>query len=318
MIQQSGTLQQNRVEAIERILTFLSLSEDTTGDWVQSFDTGDQEVWDAQKTPLKYFSGVQPICYDSLLGMTKTYEREFFDWDDPELRDLPIQWDVTVMSTESEGRRLADRAGKTYMYSIERIRSVPMKELRGVIQFRTGKLIEMAQCFLFSDGTYAVRRLYCELIKGVWEGVAAPGGVALVPGPVDENGNFHIWATKSIGLTTQYDWMVDIGYSLSNLPSIRIPTDPVGSREMFKLREIPAGRSRRDALRHWVSGHWRTSGQPPELTETEILPFLRGAQQFRWSGLECRIEPSLYDIRRAQRYEAMRIARKKRPAAGKA
>lgn len=90
MIQQAGTINQKRVEAIDRILTFLSLSEDYTGEWVQSFDTRNTEVWDAQKVPLKYFSGVQPLCYDSLIGLTSTYERNFFTVDDQELRDLSL------------------------------------------------------------------------------------------------------------------------------------------------------------------------------------------------------------------------------------
>lgn len=110
---------------------------------------------------------------------------------------------------------------------------------------------------------------------------------------------------EAIALTQQYEWMVKMGWrSNVAMPRIAFPCDPVGSAETFRERDIPAGKNRREALRHWVREHWRTStahGRP----EVHIWPHLRGAIKFIFWGLECEIVPSQYDLKKAAEYQSM-------------
>ncbi len=86
---------------------------------------------------------------------------------------------------------------------------------------------------------------------------------------------------------------------------VTFPTDPVGVQEVFRLRDIPEGKERRAALRHWVTEHWRINIQDAR-EEILVREHLRGAQKFSWSGLNCRVTPSEEDFIRE--YDA-RIAR---------
>ncbi len=94
-------------------------------------------------------------------------------------------------------------------------------------------------------------------------------------------------------LTARYEWTVAFGYNAG--PRITFFTDPSGAREAFRLRDIPNGRSRRAALRNWVSGHWRHKNDDEE-SKTWVKKHLRGAENFVWNGLRCRIAPPPFDV----------------------
>jgi hypothetical protein len=84
------------------------------------------------------------------------------------------------------------------------------------------------------------------------------------------------------------------------VPRARFVTDPIGVRAAFRLRDIPAGKTRRAALRHWVQEHWRKRRDPSKEDRAFVREYLRGATHFGWSGLSCQIEPSKEDQRRAK------------------
>lgn len=94
-------------------------------------------------------------------------------------------------------------------------------------------------------------------------------------------------------LAIRYAWTVWIGYSQG--PRIRFVSDPLGAREVFRLRDIPQGRERRTALRHWVKAHWRQN-RGDFGDEAWIRKHLRGATDFTWNGMRCRIQPADFDI----------------------
>jgi hypothetical protein len=93
-------------------------------------------------------------------------------------------------------------------------------------------------------------------------------------------------------LADRYEWRVRFRAAPGQL-SATIPTDPVGAREAFKLRDLPEGRSRRTALRNWVRSHWRSKrpASDPELVQAH----LRGETNFNWNGMECELLPSQFD-----------------------
>lgn len=102
-------------------------------------------------------------------------------------------------------------------------------------------------------------------------------------------------------------WQVYL--SLDGRPGIIFPTSPKGASEVFKLRDVEDGRDRRTALRHWVTQHWRTNPAEP-LDDVMVREHLRGAMEFTWSGLHCRITPSVRDLDKAQDAKEARKAAK--------
>ena len=98
-----------------------------------------------------------------------------------------------------------------------------------------------------------------------------------------------------IAFVRRYDWHVSLGYV--DGPTLSFVTDPVGVREAFRLRDIPNGKSRRAALKHWVNEHWRKRREDPQ-EATKVRAHLRGAEQFTWNGMVCRVRPSQFDLER--------------------
>lgn len=94
----------------------------------------------------------------------------------------------------------------------------------------------------------------------------------------------------------EYLWSVLLGEEGS--PRARFVTDPIGVRAAFRLRDIPPGRQRRAALRHWVAEHWRKSRSLSLEDRRFVAEYLRGKHDFVWNGFRCKIEPSRDDIKR--------------------
>lgn len=91
-------------------------------------------------------------------------------------------------------------------------------------------------------------------------------------------------------------WSVLLGEGLG--PRLRLFTSISGARDAFRLRDIPPGRSRRAALRHWVREHQRNVSDDTEADRIWVSEHMRGATEFSWNGLRCRIEPSEFDLAR--------------------
>lgn len=87
--------------------------------------------------------------------------------------------------------------------------------------------------------------------------------------------------------------------SMPESPAILVATDPIGVRELLRMRDVPEGRTRREALRHWVKEHWRQN-RKDESIEHRVREHIRGADSCDWFGLWCRILPSATDHEIAQ------------------
>lgn len=101
-----------------------------------------------------------------------------------------------------------------------------------------------------------------------------------------------------VALQRRHSWSVLLGYT--GTTRIRLTTDPIGLRDVFKLRDAPPGKQRRAALKHWVTSHWRRKRDDPE-AKAWVHRHLRGADSFIWEGLRCAIEPALYDLEQIQK-----------------
>lgn len=121
-----------------------------------------------------------------------------------------------------------------------------------------------------------------------------------------QNETFDVGLAHGIELRREYLWSVLLGEE--GVPRARFVTDIVGVRESFRLRDIPPGAKRRAALRHWVREHWRKTARESEQDRAWIRAHLRGATDFSWNGLSCRVEPSREDARKAASAKGTRNA----------
>lgn len=135
-----------------------------------------------------------------------------------------------------------------------------------------------------------------------------------VPLPTSHREGETIQMMQSAAFSSQWWWMASIGWV--GLPSITLPTDAVGARAIFRLRDLPEGRKRRAAIRHWVAEHWRKRRKDPT-EETNVRAHLRGETRFTWNGLSVRLRPSRIDLERADaiREQAAKAPRKRKQEA---
>lgn len=98
----------------------------------------------------------------------------------------------------------------------------------------------------------------------------------------------------NLGLSYARDW--DWTVSVGRVEGIRIalPTDPQGVIAIFRLRDVPAGKSRRAALLHWVAEHYR---RRRDGGLSEVRKHLRGQRRFVWNDFECCVSPAASDLR---------------------
>lgn len=72
-----------------------------------------------------------------------------------------------------------------------------------------------------------------------------------------------------------------------------IPTNSRGARALLKLRDVPDGKQRREALQHWVVDHWREVPETEE--ETYVRAHLQGRTRFRWFEFDVELRAPLTD-----------------------
>lgn len=191
--------------------------------------------------------------------------------------------------------RYCDEMDK-YKFALCRVRQITRKEARGRLAAQCEYNFRIAQSFVTKDGEIDASSFHFEGFTGKrWYGDA--GGDIRNP----SNLWLHEQMISKVKLVSvmqgiaESHWKVRLGYT--GLPRITFNTDPDGVREVFRLRDVPEGRTRRAALRHWVSEHWRTFGDERPI---EVRKHLRGKVDFTWNGLRCEIEPSLADRRENQ------------------
>lgn len=319
--QPGQTVTKARAEAIESVLSFLALSEVKQEDWSYIDQYAEQPgisklVKQFVEVPLRHFDGAQiDWLYESCMHQT-SYEWVIINPNDPELKTLPLErWDVSQCVYWTDSPRLIEeyKAKGTYMFSLQRMRRIPLREVRGLFRPRSSEVLEVSDAHLFNDGTYFSNREYWQFFSGAWYCVGLPIEID-PPVRIDDDVQMSPWASKAIALSGEYDWQTHIGLNIKTTPAISMTTDPVSAKDVFKLRDIPPGKERREALRNWVSGHWRKSRCGEEYAKNFIWPHLRGSEEFIWNGLYCKIQPSAYDLRKAKEYQLMAAKEKARRA----
>lgn len=220
------------------------------------------------------FDGAEVFVEESF-GLESRNDVGYFG--DVHPRDLPRPLDVAMIQSPLE----ADR--DHVLLTFQHFRQVPMSAVRG-FKVHSPYIIEHRGAFLHKNGVLLTNRGYLEMVKPmVWQRLIGD------PIPYREGDSWRAQMILGVQFTRYYQWMVS--FRKRGRPSILIPTDPTGIRELFRLREVPEGRERRAALKHWVSAHWRKKRDNPE-DKVYVRQHLRGAETFDWLGLECTIYPS--------------------------
>lgn len=107
----------------------------------------------------------------------------------------------------------------------------------------------------------------------------------------------HFHVALQLSLTYYYEWSCYIKETPDSL-GVRIPIHPSSSKEVFMMRNIPEGKSRRRAIVNYVKDHYRTITDFND-KERQILikKHFRGELKFKWRGLEVHVTPSPYDLK---------------------
>lgn len=195
------------------------------------------------------------------------------------------------------------------------IRTTSAKEWRGKVKMTPSRMIEICE-----TGVYPTGETFSSVCPyGVMGGKLVElfvhnhpmAGIRVHPGDVYSRGSSFVddidkntplldyQIGQAIELRREYLWSVVIGEE--GIPRARFSTDPIGIREAFRLRDIPPGKARRAALRHWVREHWRKNRTTSAADRAFISAYLRGATLFTWDGLSCEIQPSRDDMRKNKR-----------------
>lgn len=262
-------------DRVNRVLTFLHLCEDDRH---------------RISVPLKSMDGAIPL----LISGQETDARSGAVNDFTVLLSPgpPGIWPIDVVSLQDAGEGFPEGS-----LQFNRTRSISAKEARltGASLFAPRMLMEEV-VGARPDGTTKSGKAPYAFLGGRWV-MAAPHAI--------EGGSTSIVEDRAIrvalglALSVRYEWTVWIGHGEG--PRVRFLSDPLGAREVFRLRDLPAGRDRRAALRHWVSAHARKRRGADAEAEQWIARHLRGATDFVWNGLRCRIEPPAYDVERLQK-----------------
>lgn len=177
-----------------------------------------------------------------------------------------------------------------------RMRTCSPKEARGRATIITPRMVSSASTFISAGGVRTPVRYFYAHVGGRWTLAHKETRKFKEYGYFDDESLLYdMDMAFTFSLTRRYAWSVCLGF---DGPSIRFLTDPVGVREAFRLRDVPPGKERRAALRHWVSAHNRKT-RKDDAALAEVRKHLRGATSFTWNGLRCRIEPSLLDQEQA-------------------
>jgi len=271
-------------EAIDHLLFVISLSryEPTQGGYVDE----------------RYFRKAEPyILLDEFKKIRGDSDTRVFT--DGSLAALTYGLDTTLIGHDTENMDVNH-------FVVTRYRSVKPAEVRGRVKLFMPEMVELTHGFFDTQIAHAetFQSIMGSTGNGSWKSLTLG---AFPDADKDALISQQIQVAIGVQFSRRYQWTVEL--SLGHLSSLLVPTDPIGAREVFKFRDIPSGRERRLALRHWVQEHYRQNRTKPE-AEIKVREHMRGATEFSWQDLNCRIRPSQFDVERDDNAKAIKEAEK--------
>jgi hypothetical protein len=191
------------------------------------------------------------------------------------------------------------------------IKTVTPKEMRGKVRMTSPKMVRVVSGTFGDNGRWRVNEYVLGLINNKWinlgEGMESErqtGGYLKFRRLSDD----PEWCNKLMSHVTaeaiesRYRWHAAFGVAGDpEGPRLLLPTNPNYALKLFRDREVADGMDRRTALRHWVEKHLRESN---EHTTAYVRDHLRGHKDFGWSGFDCELMVSAYDL---EKNEAFRL-----------
>jgi hypothetical protein len=263
-----------------------------------------------------------PTIFDGFELLSALDDDEFVLLGDNVL-DQPV-WpmDICVGSPMPNGLKEGWDEGT---WQFRRLKTLNPKEWRGRLLKMTPKMVDAYFLTTTAAGESVSARIAYGLAKdGAFElptqhlgSSIYSGGIKVVPFGSDprasdietSRANFLLRSAGGFSLRRRYLWSVLIGEGIG--PRARFVTDPVGIKEVFRLRDIPPGAARRKALLHWVRAHWRKRRSITPDDRSWIRQHLSGQWSYVWNGLRCQIEPSVDDLgllTKTATYKSLQIA----------
>lgn len=277
--------------AIEHALSFVIAADDAP-----TWTTGSERVAAvAGDVDLGYFSVLEPLQHRLLMSMPPSSTdrsipaNPFLSYPSDaarEAKSFDISW-ITDTINDDGSPSLRDR------FSLSRVRSVPASRLRGRVNGSSDVNVEFTSALVKRDLSFSTTRTY--LVKAGTRFQALEYTDARVSRLTQSaQKSLEAATTMALGIAVarHYSWAVTLGFPGS--PSINLMTDPTGALELLALRDVSKG-SRRDALVHWVSEHWRRRCKDPS-SFSRVKAHLRGKTFIEWDGLHCEVVPSLADV----------------------
>jgi len=260
---------------IEMLLAYIGLSDFKT----QCAPVGSKQY---QKISVGHFNKADPLGLIDQLT-----DRRFFNDVTPKCLKNPL--DITMAINTKIPSEL----------QMMRIRQVLPTDMKFNAKYMPGKTFDIAVAWLDTQNLSAQtsRGMFNWIIKYDQQGDYLSAKVVnAFDGAVFEGNReeieTNIRLACSLQMTNEYYWQVEMGFEKSRL--IKVPTDYAGVKEVFRLRDMPNGSSRRKALLHWVSDHYRKKRDD---SNTKVDSYLRGKTKFIWNGMMCNIYPAIYDVR---------------------
>lgn len=284
---------------IDHLLTFMT---------IPSWDVSRDTLFPHYPLTPAFFSGAEPFIHDRAAELVFHHslgEEEYGIFIDATPDALDGRVDVVTLGADGE-----DGDWRDGRFALTRLRGIPPETARGRVHTWAKHFVEVSRVWVQGEApAEGHRHLFGSNGDCRWRAVQA--GYKREP-TKDDVWTRIIQLHLGLQFTRRYYWSVELGYQ--GLPQIRFPTTGAGAREVFRLRDLPEGRDRRQALRHWVKGHWRQrpGGGDPAL----VRDYLRGQTDFVWHGLRCQLRPSRFDLERDETYRTLAKADRQRARAG--
>ena len=286
----NGETALNLKVVVDDVLTYLEASEETNARIPKSISGGKKNHQLHAIAPAS-FDGVVPLGMNDDDGETCLYETDYMD----SARKLPI-WPLDVSFCSWQETPVPGM-------NFQRFRTIKPKEVRGLVKLVSPVMAEQLSALVLNGGERLAARGFMSLVGGNWidargnvrqwrDGGGFEQGNKYDATEIEQNRLLPMIATW-VALRQRYDWSILLGYE--GIARVRFFTDPIGLRAVFKLRDLPPGKERRAALKHWVRQHWRRKRDDEE-ARSWVRRHIRGAESFTWDGLRCAIRPAEFDL----------------------